>query len=43
MKAFVAGAVVATAASLLGAVSYAAETGNQTPILIGLIAGTTGA
>jgi len=43
MKAFVAGAVVATVASLLGAVSYAAETGNQSPILIGLIAGTTGA
>jgi branched-chain amino acid transport system substrate-binding protein len=43
MKAFVAGAVVATAASLLGAVSYAAETSNQSPMLIGLIAGTTGA
>src|SRR6202044_4245462 len=43
MKAFMAGAVVAAAASLLGAASYAAETGNQTPILIGLIAGTTGA
>src|SRR5262249_1091479 len=43
MKAFVAGAVVATVAALLGAVSYAAETGNQSPILIGLIAGTTGA
>ena len=43
MKAFVAGAVVAAAASLLGAVSYAAETSNQSPMLIGLIAGTTGA
>jgi branched-chain amino acid transport system substrate-binding protein len=43
MKAFVAGAVVAATASLLGAVSYAAETGNQSPMLIGLIAGTTGA
>ena len=45
MKAFVAGAVVAVAAaaSLPGAVSYAAETSNQSPMLIGLIAGTTGA
>jgi branched-chain amino acid transport system substrate-binding protein len=43
MKAFVARAVVATVASLLGSVSFAAETGNQSPMLIGLIAGTTGA
>jgi branched-chain amino acid transport system substrate-binding protein len=43
MKAFVAGAVVTTVASLLGAVSYAAETASQSPILVGLIAGTTGA
>src|SRR5207245_11333897 len=43
IKACVARAVVATVASLLGAVSYAAETGNPSPILVGLIAGTTGA
>lgn len=43
MKAFVVRVVVTMAASLFCVASYAAETNNQSPILIGLIAGTTGA
>jgi branched-chain amino acid transport system substrate-binding protein len=43
MKAFVVRVVVTMAASQFCVASYAAETNNQSPILIGLIAGTTGA